>query len=282
MTSAADFAVLVISHRRARSIRTVHTVRGAGYTGPLYLIVDDEDPEVDEYRARYGEAVLLFSKAEVAELVDDGDTTGDRRSPLFARYAAAAYAVRLRLTHYLLLDDDVRALYHRDVPPYGAQSIRDLDDALAAWRRYLTRSGAVALAMVPNGIVGGYRPRLSRKALNAFLCRADRVPPWTGRLNEDVNAFVLGGSRGLLFLTTPELQVNSPAPMSAEGGLTAVYRGIDPYRQALAAVIGHPSSLRIGYRAKLTGVAHVSITMRYTVPEIVPGSARKARRVHTI
>lgn len=60
-----DFAVFILTHGRAKQQKTVKTLKRCGYTGRLYLIVDDEDKELDEYIRLYGSDVITFSKREI-------------------------------------------------------------------------------------------------------------------------------------------------------------------------------------------------------------------------
>lgn len=60
-----DFAVLILSHGRADRVYTIPTLRKGGYTGKVYIVVDNEDEQQDEYIARYGkENVIVFDKLE--------------------------------------------------------------------------------------------------------------------------------------------------------------------------------------------------------------------------
>lgn len=65
-----DFAVFILTHGRAKQQKTVKTLKRCGYTGRLYLIVDDEDKELDEYIRLYGSDVITFSKREIEPCFD--------------------------------------------------------------------------------------------------------------------------------------------------------------------------------------------------------------------
>ena len=57
-----DFAVFILTHGRAKQQKTVKTLKRCGYTGRLYLIVDDEDKELDEYMLIISMLALLTNK----------------------------------------------------------------------------------------------------------------------------------------------------------------------------------------------------------------------------
>ena len=72
-----DFAVLILSHGRANRVITVDTLRRCGYTGDIYIIIDDMDNDEDEYRKRYGNKVIMFNKRAEAERSDVMDMDDD-------------------------------------------------------------------------------------------------------------------------------------------------------------------------------------------------------------
>lgn len=65
-----DFAVFILTHGRARRQMTLATLQKCGYTGRLYLIIDDEDEQADEYVKLYGEKVIQFSKKKIENFFD--------------------------------------------------------------------------------------------------------------------------------------------------------------------------------------------------------------------
>ena len=45
-----DFAAFVLSHGRPDDVVTVASLKRSGYSGRLFVVVDDEDPTLDRYR----------------------------------------------------------------------------------------------------------------------------------------------------------------------------------------------------------------------------------------
>lgn len=60
-----DFACIVISHGRPEC-STVKVLRECGYTGKIYIVVDDEDKTLPDYIERYEDDVHVFHKMEDA------------------------------------------------------------------------------------------------------------------------------------------------------------------------------------------------------------------------
>ena len=52
------FAVFILSHGRAGNVKTYQTLIDQGYTGKIYIIVDDEDDMRQSYVDRYGTDIV--------------------------------------------------------------------------------------------------------------------------------------------------------------------------------------------------------------------------------
>lgn len=44
-----DFAVMILTHGRADRVYTLSSLRKGGYTGKVFLVLDNEDDQHDEY-----------------------------------------------------------------------------------------------------------------------------------------------------------------------------------------------------------------------------------------
>ena len=85
-----DFCIFILTHGRADRVHTLTTLKRCGYTGKVYLVIDDEDATAPDYYARYGEQVLMFSKEAISKTFDEGDNFNDRRTITYARNACWA------------------------------------------------------------------------------------------------------------------------------------------------------------------------------------------------
>ena len=64
MKNNKEFAVFIMVHGRPDKMWTYHTLRKAGYTGKIYLVADDLDKTVDQYKEKYGDELIVFDKNE--------------------------------------------------------------------------------------------------------------------------------------------------------------------------------------------------------------------------
>ena len=107
------FCVFIISHGRPDKVITLRTLRKAGYTGPTFIVCDNEDKTIDQYRKNHGaDIVLVFDKLHYASLVDSCDNFQNRRTTTHARNACFDLANERGFEYFLVLDDDYTAFEH--------------------------------------------------------------------------------------------------------------------------------------------------------------------------
>lgn len=246
-----DTCVLILTHGRPDRVFTLRGLETHGWTGPTFLVIDDEDATGDEYRRLHGDKVITFSKQEAWEITDDFDNFG-RRGVVYARNAAWDVARRLGFRYFIVLDDDYSGFYYRfdAAGRYGAFKLEPLDHFFAQMVEYLAATPFVTLAISQGGdhIGGGEGKKAieaKRKAMNVFVCDTERRFKFGGRINEDVNAYVMEQRRGLPFLTIMGAQVNQRATQTNPGGLTELYLDVGTYVKSFYSVMCAPSCVKV-------------------------------------
>lgn len=278
-----DFAVLILSHGRADRVITVQTLRRCGYTGKIYIIIDDQDSEEEEYYKRYGDSVIKFCKEEAARQSDVMDPDDDMRIVLYARNVCHRIAKDLGLTYFLELDDDYNEFRFRKEANGILTSVhmKHLDDVFDAILDFLEVSGAVTVAMAQSGdFIGGlgsnvWRKQLARKAMNSFFCKVDRPFQFLGRINEDVNAYTLLSSQGKLFFTVARTTLNQMPTQSNDHGLTDVYLKYGTYVKSFYTVMCMPSAARVQMLNTTHSRVHHKILWDRCTPQIISDKYRK-------
>lgn len=275
----ADFAVFVLTHGRSDRVFTIKALREFKYTGPIYLVVDDEDAQLPAYREAYGENVLVFSKAEIAAEYDEADNFEDRRSVFYARNACWSLARKVGVKYFMHCDDDYTGFYIRQNAEgvYGSYRAECLDQIIDAMISFFASVPAKSIAMSQGGDhIGGLLANPQpRKAMNTFICDVDRPFRFVGRINEDVNTYTLGGRRGELFLTIPTVQVNQKQTQTNPGGMTDLYKDSGTYVKSFYSVMFVPSSVSVGELRRSEARIHHRIYWPATAVQIVPETYRK-------
>lgn len=247
-----DFCAFILTHGRPDNVATYKTLRKQGYTGKIYLVIDDEDKTGDRYRELYGDEVISFSKSEAAMLFDEGDNFNDRRAVVYARNAIWEIAEKVGVDYFIELDDDYSAFMYRiDDEGFYGHWYSKLDWLFSELCDYLksTPFATVALSQGGDHIGGGGAMSVNgakRKAMNAFICKTDRPFQFLGRINEDTTAYVTLQRAGVPFLTVMAAQVNQKATQSNAGGLTDIYLAMGTYIKSFYSVMFCPSAVKVG------------------------------------
>lgn len=280
------FAALILTNGRPDRVFTYETLRKHGYTGPIYIIVDDLDPTREEYVRKFGDEVRVFDKKAIAKTFDQADNFEDYRAIIYARNASFEIARELGLKYFIQLDDDYTDFQYRfdEKRNYSYKKVRNLNRVFAALLEFYEASGATSIALAQGGdFIGGSESALAqkitmkRKAMNSFICSVERPFQFVGRINEDVNTYTHLASKGALFLTTNQVILCQVQTQANAGGMTELYLDAGTYVKSFYSVLFQPSSVKVRpLRDRAKARLHHSVSWRNTVPMILPESFKKA------
>jgi hypothetical protein len=280
-----DFCAFILTHGRPDKVITLRSLRSHGYTGKVFIVIDDEDQTGDEYKRIYGEDVLVFSKDEVGRYTDQYDNFSDRRTILWARNACWDLAKQMGYRYFIQLDDDYMSWLHRRrgkghqysssavAEEYHGWTIKNLDAVFDALVRLVETTPIKTVALSQGGDhMGGELSthRFKRKAMNSFVCDTAKPFLFRGRINEDVNTYVSLGGTGDLFFTDMQLQLNQLETQTNAGGMTEVYLDSGTYVKSFYTVMAAPSCTSINLMGRFNKRLHHKINWRKAVPLIIP------------
>lgn len=281
-----DFAVFILTYGRANNVKTYKTLKRFGYTGKIYLICSDDDKQVKDYKEKYNDQVIVFSKKDYKDKFDIGDNFDDERVVVYARNSCYNIAKKLGITYFLVLDDDYTDFSYRfnDELSYnkGRGYINKVDDIFEAILKYYKSIPAKTIALSQNGDwIGGQHSgwakelKLKRKCMNSFFCSTERPFKFMGRINEDVNAYTLLGSTGDLFLTIPNVSLKQTDTQSNDGGLTDIYLDKGTYVKSFYSVMFCPSSVKVGMLNTERSRLHHRVSWNNAIPVILNEKYKK-------
>lgn len=288
MKTDAEFCAFVLTNGRPDKVYTVESLRRYGYTGKVFIVIDDEDKTRAEYIERFGDQVLVFSKSEIAKTFDEGDNFNDRRAIIYARNACFELARKVGCKYFIQLDDDYTDFRYKvngDGRFIDRAEIRDLDAVFALLLDYFKRIPALSIAMAQGGdFIGGkngsfakaIKPR--RKCMNTFICSTERPFSFFGRINEDVNTYTNLARRGGLFLTVPLVAIQQKQTQSNAGGMTELYLDSGTYVKSFYSVMYSPSCVKVAEMGQKFRRLHHKVSWNRTVPVILDEKHRKASR----
>ena len=276
-----DFCAFILTHGRPDKVITYDTLKKAGYTGKIYIVIDDEDKTEAQYRKRFGDKVLQFCKADIAKQIDEGDNFNDRRAIIYARNACFDLAKQVGCKYFIELDDDYKDFLYR----FGRGIVlhKTMDECLTVLLDYFLSIPALTVAMSQGGDhmgtgEGGNPLSARRKAMNSFICSVGRPFQFSGRINEDVNTDTTLGRQGELLLTILPIQLNQIQTQGNAGGMTEMYLDAGTYVKSFYTVMYCPSSVQIGVLKdprEQYGRLHHKINWHKTAPKILNEQYKK-------
>lgn len=285
----SDFCALILTHGRPDNVVTLKSLERFGYTGPVFLVVDDEDATLPEYRARYGDKVLTFSKQAIADRFDEGDNFGDRRAIFYARNAAFDLAKEAGFRYFVQLDDDYFWFHYRfdGAGRYCCVDLYSLDWLFESLVAFLAATPFASVAISQGGDhLGGAKSsdtrtiKSKRKAMNSFVCDTERRFRFVGRVNEDVNTYTSEQRRGVAFLTFLAAQLVQVTTQASAGGMTGTYLEGGTYVKSFYSVMFAPSCVRISFieshgKGQARRRIHHTVNWNAAAPKIIHEEHRR-------
>lgn len=278
------FAVFILSHGRADNVITIKTLRKCNYSGKIYLICDNEDQQIEQYKKLSEvEDVLIFNKLEQMKVNDTMNNFNEHNIVLYARNTCFDFAKSLELDYFLELDDDYHSFEFRTPADNKLKvySVKNLDNIINSYLDYLSNSNITALAFAQGGdLLGGVNNELikkkyKRKVMNSFFCKTDRPFSFIGSINEDANMYIVEGIKGKIFLTIPIVSLTQNRTQSKAGGLTDIYLERGTYIKSFYSVMCAPSCVKIAIMGDNHKRIHHKIIWENCTPKIINEKYKK-------
>jgi hypothetical protein len=279
-----NFCVFILSHGRADNCKTVYTLQEEGYTGAWYIIIDNEDDQAEKYYQNFGkDHVIMFDKYKKSLEVDTCDIPRPRNAVLYAREVCFETARNLGYRYFLELDDDYSYFTYRYEKGSQLKTlyVTKLDDVINAYLKYFNSIPAKCLAFAQAGdFIGGsnsnvWKAKTKRKVMNCFFCDTEREFHFIGRMNDDVNIYTSGGTRGELYLTVRDISVYQDGTQASAGGLTDMYIEYGTYVKSFFSVIVAPSCVKIGIMGSSHKRVHHLISWENCASKIISDRFKK-------
>ena len=281
-----DFAVFILTYGRADNIKTYKTLKRFGYTGKTYFICSDDDKQLNKYKELHKDKEVVFSKKDYKNKFDIGDNFDDERVVVYARNACFDLAKEIGVKYFLVLDDDYTDFSYRFNAELsynkGRGYINKVDDIFEAILEYYKSIPAKTIALSQNGDwIGGENSgwakelKLKRKCMNSFFCSTERPFEFSGRINEDVNAYTRLGATGDLFFTIPNVSLKQTDTQVNDGGLTDIYLSQGTYVKSFYSVMFSPSAVKVAMLNTERSRLHHRVSWNNAIPMILSEKYKK-------
>lgn len=286
MNQSKNLAVFILSHGRPDNVITYQTLRKQGYTGKIFIIVDDEDKTLQQYKDKYKDEVIVFSKSDYDGKFDIMDNFDSRKVIVYARNACYDIARVLGLDYFFEYEDDYTQFQYRFIEKDSLRGnqIKNLDDVLETMVNCLDSTKATTIAFAQGGdFIGGAgsfkNNTLKRKAMNSFVFKVNENPKddvlFIGRMNDDVNTYLTAGKTGKLFFQISRVSLVQLATQSNSGGNTEAYKSFGTYVKSFYSVMTAPSCCKIDLMGRINKRIHHKINWNNAVPKILDERFKK-------
>lgn len=281
-----NFAVFILTHGRPNKVITYETLRRCGYSGKIYLLIDDEDKTKDEYLQKYTDEVIVFSKKDYENTFDIMDNFNNNKVIVYARNALYDIARNLNLDYFFEYEDDYTNFQLRYIlaDSLKGNTIRKLDKIFDLMISCLNDTKAHTLAFAQGGdFIGGagsfHNNNFKRKAMNSFVFKVNKDKKddilFIGRMNDDVNTYLTQGKIGKLFFQIASVNLVQLMTQSNSGGNTEAYLKYGTYVKSFYSVICAPSCCKISTMGRTDKRIHHSIKWINAVPVILNEKHKK-------
>lgn len=283
-----SFCTFIISHGRPDKVLTFNTLKRCGYTGPLFIVCDNEDKTIDQYRRNFdSNMILVFDKIKYASMVDNCDNFENRRTTTHARNACFDLAAEKGFDYFLVLDDDYNSFCILDENKKNTTDIKikNIDRIMKSVFSFLDCDERLhSICFMQSGdTIGGMEnfqkwnkdfPFSKRKAMNSFFCKTSRRFWFFSRLNEDVNTYLRLGNVGCLFMTIPQILLQQAQTQATSGGMSEAYLASGTYVKSFYTVMTGPSYAIATVTSSMKRLHH-KISWNNAVPKIIDQTYKK-------
>lgn len=278
-----DFAIFICTHGRPDKQLTLNTLRKCGYTGRIYLILDNTDTTIQQYIDNYGpDNIIVFDKNYyINSCKDTGDNVGHYKCILYAKNAVEDIANDLNLSGFVIADDDIARFRFR-YPQDGkirSTNIDSLDSVINICLDYLLNCNITCLGfcfsqMYFGGVESLNQLHKFRIPYNFVFRNATSKIDWHSWFGEDVITAISYNKVGQFWTVVPFIQqdIANVGSGKEDGGMADIYRNIASFRLAMCDFMYHPSSTRpYLYQNKFMA----AVKKGYECPKLISSAYRR-------
>lgn len=252
-----DFVVFICTHERPFEQITLKMLRNCGYTGYIYLVVDNEDKTnylLSIYKDNYTD-IMTFNKNGHIQCDDSGTNNPIRNTHLYAWNACENFARILKFQYYAIMDDDLTSFRYRyiDDGHLKSQTItKNMDKVLEAYVDYLKQTDIACLSIADaRNYIGGQAK--DGRNMNTVVFRNGKYGFWWhSEMYEEMATSLTIQQRGMFVFQPTFMQYETKTmAKNVKGGMQEIYESQGILRRAAYTVMYHPDC--VSFDANNTG-----------------------------
>ena len=278
------FACIIISHGRPDDIPTINALYKSGYSGNIYIVIDDEDKCKQEYITLYKDNVIVFHKQDFIDKNNLLFNKSLRNVAVHARNAVEDIVKKLGLEYFLVLDDDITNFHYRYVKDCKLHSdkLYDLDSVINLYIQYMITSSISTIGFAHDGMFLGGNTKMfdapyhskNRILANAFLRSSKYNVIWGPDMCEDFITSINAGIKSSVWMTLPFIGIHCKQQgmnkSKSDGGNSEAYLDKGNYGVSQYALLSHPDCYKISKNVWFECISYDLI-----VPKIISNKYKK-------
>ena len=290
------YCIFIISYKRADFCRrnTFRILNSFNHKAPVFIVCSDDDPTLEEYYRIYGkDNVIVFSKMDIQKRyrIDLSDCYHGKSnkwiSTVWVRTAQFEIARQKGFEYFLTLDDDYLLFGTKIIiEDNGKKKLREINNPFRfidfdvvseyMFRILDSQKFMSCVSFAQNGdFMGGISHNFIQtykfKAMNFIYGTTKKMFRYIGRMNEDVNKYLVDNNIGKLSMMLTDISLKQVNTQKTSGGMTDIYKNFGTYMKSFYSVIHNPSAVKInalGGTSETYRIHHI-INYDRSVPKIL-------------
>lgn len=281
----SSFAVFITSHKSPNECASLDTLLRYKYNGQYYIVIDDTDTCIDEYKEKYADKLIVFHKEDYVQKCNSGYSVekAPRSVVVYARMAVEETARSLGLDNFMVMDDDIIDFKFRwyDGCKLNTYPIHDINDILQQYIEFQNTCMIACLSFgTGNFYIGGYNADVfaNRRTISNTFIRSTHIDfEWVMSWFEDLASSVNCGKADKLVYTLPFVQIHTKpqytqSEKKSDAGMALAYKHSNPFERQFGSVMLNPSAVAVQWKYDKF-IATLSIDNAFT--KVISGKYRK-------
>ena len=227
-----ECAIFILSNGRPDKVKTYDYLK-TSFGGDVYILCDDQDETLPDYKNKFGSKVIVFNKDEWVKKSDPMDNFNSKKSVLYARNAVFEIAAAMGYRYFAMADDDIKDLqfrYEQD-GKLLAKPVSNLDKVIDYIVQLMNTTAISYFSFgTDKNFIGGvqnrnFQKKVIDKVYNFIICKSGQQHSYKGIMNEDEIHNVISLSTGVLLKSLTAIQiVMEPVGKGETGGNSETYK----------------------------------------------------------
>lgn len=281
-----SYVTFITSHNSPNECKTLSVLKSLKFNTEYYIVIDNEDDYISEYKQIYQNKLLIFNKLDYVNKTDTVLFPKSHCSAVYVKNFIEDFCENNDIKSFIIIDDDLKSLHFRYLENNVMKSkkVININDVFDSYVNYMMNCNIDGLCF---GIHTMYMskellPNSRRYMSNIYFRNGNRKMNWISTVYDDFNTCINLVNKSYIFLMLPFIQMefepqyfqiqNKRSNKFRNGGLVELYNNYDSFNRAFVSTIINPSGC-YPYKNKL--VYMMRTDTKYTFTKIISDRFKK-------